>query len=1097
MSKLGLKGNFAINERLQSVFAHYDLDLHCDGTDYVVSSAEEDFDLSTICPDHISREGNRFDLSSLKEFGEFLHQPTRKTLEELKATDDPAQTRLARYRRASERKANVHKARTDVHRLLRFGITGSVEIPPEQEERLDREIAECHEQTERAMRDADKWRSEIEFGNKQDGISAIPKTSVKPNEGFSIELEEEGGDHTGKYQRELDRRFWSTVEQATDGKYKNKPPQLSLSGEELKRFCEIAVESGELGELIDGVEFEEAVQAKLASVEGLKNKMAVASAVRSQIGCASEDSSISTLAKASSALHPVMSSAFMRNVWAQYSFTERHNSPFESLAKEYATLIAVSKYYLEKGATSADKEAIAHQFYSLIAFSSQFIEALEDGLEKEALANKARTEEIKGFQNELRALKDSFSEIYGESVSLSSEFLSDEQQDALKAVQNYAGKPSSTAQKIKNSVTAPIHAGGETFVDFTKDVFNFVREDPRVAAGFIALAGTLVAIKGGGDPNAAASALSSGLAFSNTGEMTKTAVNSVGIAEDLFGNSSYHWDLKFSPLTGYELYKHFANANFIVGPSQQFMEGIRSGVHTAYAFAGIEPNYDSVCNQVSDAVIEPLADQMFAVNMFQNFSHAAFWMWSYSKGYNHGLNGASQLLELSGPITNLSYRTGKKLSRTTKDNVLAPLSEIAQRSGIPVVDKFAISKSEPLSQQVFPLFQGQSMGPNICYEGDYAPQTREGLTASVMDAVDMREEILDSLPESLQDYKGAVWIDSLPGTRKFDGLKKEFTLGAHNVRATLKALERFDSFMENVASNIISEEKWHLDKAQLAINSVRQAITEYIQSGDVGALQNKIEENIEYVTAAEARYNGKTSNIYEALFDEVPDQQTLKRLRRFASAQAGKEKRAEKKDEWSKALLGEGEHPLKLTGHLGTHAKIFGTQLWGATLESARFLRRGTDRALNTRNVILVSAAATAAVGLDLAGTGNDVSNVMSGASCGTLATTATTVAFLNFNFWEDIVGVHLGTGASLLVTGAAAGYISRRYVKPLTKTFLETDQGQQAKKLVQTTMAPLGKGYEQIAQKATRANVELGQVWTARNRKGAGMNPEVEPMLG
>jgi len=178
------------------------------------------------------------------------------------------------------------------------------------------------------------------------------------------------------------------------------------------------------------------------------------------------------------------------------------------------------------------------------------------------------------------------------------------------------------------------------------------------------------------------------------------------------------------------------------------------------------------------------------------------------------------------------------------------------------------------------------------------------------------------------------------------------------------------------------------------------------------------------------------------LFEAAPDNETLKRLMRSVNTTIGREKRKKAKRDIKKDIIGQGETPLKLTGHVAAQAKLAGVLLWGGMVNGAKTARRMSDRTLNKRNVIIGSAIAAACVGLDMGGAGNDFTDAVSGLTGGSIAASATAATFLNFNFWEDIVGVHLGTGISLIFGGAAVGFAHKKYIKPAMNYAAETKVG-------------------------------------------------------
>lgn len=1013
MHKLGAAGNYTLSDHLQSVVSGYGIQIeHLGDTTYRLKSVDGRLNLDQLCPDFVKHNGDIFDLENLKQFSSFLHQPLRSTLTQaLTKTEEPSGFReRMKHRKAQE--SHIHKERVNLHRMLRFVTTGSVEIPPNREENLNKKTAECHAETEQAMRDESTWRHEVEFGNPEQKISSIPNTRFDPETGFHLKIAPETNAHGGQNQKILSQKLRTLLNNSTQGRYSGKgtDDEITFSGAELERFCH-AVAKANISALIDGVEFEEAVQEKLASIQTRILDLSRSSLLTKYTDHTTDQ--LAGLMRATSALTPLLCSDFMREAWARYNFTKREASPLESLGKDIATFMAVVDLYVQKGQTTpAQKEAIATEFYSLIAFSGHIMDALDNGLKKQAAAD-PQNPDIPKLRAEFSNLKETFHRASISGVDLDAAFLNDNQRDVLQTLTKYAGKPETFTQRIKSAANTPLKAGAETFVDFAKDVINFVREDPKIATTFVGLATALIYMEGG-DPAALSKAAeySTALTIGPDGDFIETTIQTTNIPTDLFSDDNFHWDLKFSPLSGYELYKHFANSNFIVGPSQQFMEWVRSSVHNAYDLAGFPQNYESAFDLTAHKVIQPLADKLFAINMFQNVSHAAFWIWAASRGYQHGLQGFTKLLELSGPVVNLGVQAGASLSDTLR---LKPKTMLSKRL-MNTKQETPLKYEGSLSTEIFPEKWNKTVPLHTNPDAE--------------------------LPDDIMHFPGTLTIDSIKSPIKTDGLKREFEITAQNLRPTLDALAKFEHFTQHIAPHVIAHESWHSRGLLERIKIIKNSLYAYQKTGDIKAIGQALDDHLEYVLASELRYRGGLSPIYNTLFESAPDSTALKRLMRSAHTTIGKERRAHGISEIRKDIRAEGKAPLKLTGHAAAHTKIFGLNMWDSLVGAAKTLRHGTDKIINKRNIIVGSSVAATCAGLDLAGLGNEFSEAVSGFTGGTIAAGTTAATFLHFNFWEDIVAVHLGTGLGLLFTGAAAGYAHKQYIKPTLLYGLETKPG-------------------------------------------------------
>ncbi len=996
---LGITGNYAIPGYLQRVASSYNLSIQYLGdAGYKITADNNGLNINQLCPNSIERSGDIFDVKNLRKFLEFLHQPIKASIAYTIPDAKKSFGFCERVKQNKEKDVRTHKERVAIHRLLRFATTGTVSIPPDHYDSVEKYAEDDHAKTEQAMRDEDAWRTEVEFGNQEPKSSSIPQTTFDLQKGFRLSIDDTclGSDRQGgSYQKELYDKFWFLINTATKGRYTFKNSDVYLSGEELECFCHAAKQE-DIGQLIDGVEFEEAVQVKLQSIEKRTSDLSQ-SFVFADLTAGEGDKTdqLKKLMACTTALTPVMSSQFMRDAWTRYNFTQRHASPMEGLGKEFSTFMAVAALYAQQDQVSPlQMEAIATEFYSLLGFSTRMIAAIDDGLEKEEIKNpnNPKIEEIRQGFSSVKAVFNTAS-ISG--FSLNPQFMSEGQRTVLDTFEKHAGRVEPLLSKAKSASSVPFKAAGKATINFAADVVHFIKEDPKIAVGFIGLAAALI-LMNGEDPSVAlqAAEYSQGLMVGDDGEFIETAVNASSVPKDLFGNDNFHWDLKLSPLRGYELYKHFANSNFIVGPSLEFIEFLRSSIHSAYGQLGIPQNYQSVCDATATSVVEPLANKLFAINMLQNVSHAAFWLYTGSRGYHHGLKGFGKLFELAAPVTDLGYQM--------------------------VDTAWKFRQKTALSEQ-------------LVYAAD-----KQDLFESLSDAAELRVELEDSLPEGVETFVGTLNIDAIKTPKKWDGLKREFQIGAHNLRPVLKALNQFDYFMQHVGPQIAMQESWHLNTLSVCLTAVKAALRDYQKNGDGEALGKALDDNLESVLAAEMRYRGGVSGVYNALFEMSPDADALKRLVRSANTSVSRERKKHSKTELYKGMRAGDGTSLTLGGHVKARTKILGINLWGGMVEAARGLRRGSEKVVNKQSVIIGSGLAASCVGIDLAGLGNEFSDAVSGLTCGATASGTTVTTFLHFNFWEDIVGVHLGTGTGLIITGAAAGYAHKRLVKPAVMYGLE-----------------------------------------------------------
>ncbi|MEM7618566.1 MAG: hypothetical protein AAF244_04190, partial [Pseudomonadota bacterium] len=219
------------------------------------------------------------------------------------------------------------------------------------------------------------------------------------------------------------------------------------------------------------------------------------------------------------------------------------------------------------------------------------------------------------------------------------------------------------------------------------------------------------------------------------------------------------------------------------------------------------------------------------------------------------------------------------------------------------------------------------------------------------------------------------------------------------------------------------------------------------------------------------------------LFDVALDEKTKKRLMRSANTTIGKERRANHQNENRKAILGNGDESLTATGHIAARCRMMGNYLWGGMVSTAKSLRRVSDRVINQPNLIIGSGIAAICVALDMASAGNAFSDAVSGLSGSLVGTTATLATFLNYNFWEDIVAIHLSTGAGLMAGGYAVSVLDKRVVRPLIKTGLETKAARPLRQVWNYSANKVSYAYKSVSQKLQKVNQSYGDIITEKSQ--------------
>jgi hypothetical protein len=986
MQTLGLTGHFSIPAHLQDTAEHFGIDI-----EYLGGGRYKTSDINAP----VSRR-------ELKQHLEFLHQPIRAVVED----NLPGGS------------THTHKNRVYIHQLLRFATKGSVEIPPDTTEELQKETAECHAKTEQAMRDADAWESYLEIGNPQTVQSTIPGSSFSPGAGFSFALDDKTRrlqDHDGQAQQELREQFWALVHKARGESHDGSKQTLVFSTEEFETFCREAnallqAEGNNLGLLIEQVEFEEDVQRHLQNIEQRISELSQSDLFRrvsvAQTTAQNSGEKLENLIRSTSALTPLITSTTLQDVWTRYHFTDRHDSPLAKISKEYAIFLSVMDVYARQPQVTPEQlESIVQEFYPLLAFSGKITDVLKTGLEKSS-ARHDLSADLETAQAQCAQLRDAFHSASMTGAFLDPDFMDDEYREVLEALEKYSGQGGAAALQF-------LKAGTGATLEFTEDVINFIRESPRVSAAFVMLAASLYVLNGGGAEEASNAVDYTAYMLGDEG-MIAVAVDPTSVSEDSFTQQNWHWDV--GPLGPY---KHFMFDNAVVGPAQKIMDGIRMGVQWCYTQAGLPINIESSFSAASDKVIQPLADRLFDVNLFQNFSHAAFWMYMASKGFNHGFKGAKRIFDLMAPVTDMAYQAGLDMAEAVK-----------------------IKKGTNLSKRLLALTKAtETPTPVIRYTGTFEPDRpvlkcgkcplagqRRCSVLELAKAAQARTALEETLPPSIREADL---------TLKIGGLKKHFQIGAENLGPVLSALNQFDMVLEHMAAQVGIDQPWYQAFLQERIKAVVHALKDYQTTGEEKALHKALEKNLQDVMAAQIRYS-EISPVHDALFGSEPDVKTSKRLRSIANESFGNLKRADRLARNREKIAAADGESLSLGGHIKANATILGTHLWGGMVSGARAVSKTTGAVANKPVVIATTGLTAAAVALDMAGSGNAFTDMVSSGAGGLLSGLTTTTTFLLYNFWEDVLGVHVGSGIALLTAGTISGYAYNRLLKPSASASLE-----------------------------------------------------------
>nr|MBI1228787.1 hypothetical protein [Cytophagales bacterium] len=877
---LKLKGQFAISSHLQQIALNHGLSIErMKGNTYEVSGFP---DLDVICPKHIHRSGQFFDAQNLRTFLEFLHQPIGAS-------------------------SSSQEQRISTHRLLRFMQSGSVHISGYTDQ-VNKKSKDKHEDTERNMRYEKDWETSAEIGNPQSVISCVPETEFSGKKGFvfSIPIYK----HEGKKQKELEKYFWSVVNDLTQNRYADKPETITLTATELYEFCRaVGQHQGQINSLISAIESEEAYQGHVSSVEDRIVKLEATPT------CSKAE--LSLLMDATTALTPLLNSEEMRQIWARYHFMERHHAPFARISQQFQVMHAVMRKYAESGKISdAQAEAITLEFYPLLAFAKDVATILGE-----------------------TQIAEKIDKGYSSGISLSEHFMNTDHQAVLDDLQRATKQGGSSLKRF-------IRASWHSTRDFVLDVLHFIAERPKTAGlAFVTLSYILYTMNGG-ETETAQAVNNTIMTFGETG-LEAVAINPETLSEEAKAAQNWHWDMGL-----FGLYKHYIYGDVVTGWSNTILDMPRMGIRSIYEGLGIPSDTEPKFSEAAAKTTEYVSGKLFNINMFQNLSHAGFWITMLSHGYRHGLKkGFKHLFDLLSPITDLAYTA---LRRTA--------------------DILTFKKRTQLSDRLAGKEENHSL--------------QNGTLHALGEAAQIREVVM-------------------PPSLKKKGLSFKFQVCAEHADDMIAALEQFDTVLAHIADKIGIKEPWYQKFLQDKIKQSTEALQRFKEDGDIDALNKRLDRNLTDLVAAQIRHTGQ-SNIVEM------DEKTQNRLHTKANAMFGRTKRHDK------------------TNASGNVVSFLGRTLWNSVVETARAAQRFGH--LIPAKPILVGAAGAFAtsVGLDMAGYDSSVTDTLSFLAGGITSGVVTTTTFLAYNFVEDVLGVHVGTGAGLLAAGAAAGYAYKKAIKPI-----------------------------------------------------------------
>lgn len=969
--KLGLKGHFVLAEHLQDIALAQGLTINADRQGgYSVAGGNVD----RLCPSFIERKGNQFDLPQLKKFLEFLHQPVRVSLEhvipEFRAKQALSPTRLA------------------VHQVARLLTTGSVRAPKDIYGSLENNSDVDHARTERAMRDEDDWLANQEIGNPRLSQSSIPGSHIDPARGFIFARASDRS--MGEAHAALSREMRALVKKAAGFS-----SPVEFTADEFIEFVndineKLMEEEGawSLSDLLVRAAFEEDVQDHLRNIDRRMYDLASSAAFQKLQQGDTTVSKLQELLSATTALTPVVKSAAMHEIWRRYHFSERKESTLADFGRQLEVFQQTVRLHSQSANIPAlQAEAIAQEFYPLLATAARMSEILQQGLNK--------TTDRDAWQGELATrfckAAETFRHASVAGVALDPKFMDDGANKMVDALARALGED-------RSAVTRIIETGAATFRNFVGDIVNFTRENPYAVPVCAALVAALYISKGG-SAAAAQAVVENAVVLTDQGFQAVT-VDTNSLPAEALKSQNWHWN--FGPLGPY---KHFAFDNVVKGVAEVAIDWARVGTYWAYQQAGIPVNVSNQFFANASETITPVADQLFGINLLQNASHAGFWMYVGSKGYQHGFKGAGKIVEFMSPIADLGYQawTG------TKDMMLRHRK-----------DASVSSRLLGLTQNI-PADDAPDRTLTRCNQ-------HRCLMFGLAKAAEARAETERGLPADIRSGEGIV---------KIGGIKHVFRISSENLGAVLKALNQFDLVVSNIAGQADMAQPFYQKFLAEKLDAVTSALKRHQEAGNDIELEDVLSQNLAELLAAQSRYAGGSS-IYTAIFGLDPDVDVAKRLH--------KEGRTDYRDLKAADSIASNRQRLTATNlplkeRAGLHTKIIGTIVWNGMIDAAAALGRGIDKVATKPAAIATAGLTAAAIALDVAGSGNSLTSGVSAIAGQGAAALLTTGIFGAWNTWDDMILNHIGGGAVLLVAGAASGYAFKKVIRPLAMSGMESLQ--------------------------------------------------------
>lgn len=664
---LGLARLVIPHEHLQTARA-FDLSLEkTDDGRFKLSGLSPDA-LARLCPDDIAHDQGAFDKANLIQFLTFLDKPLL----------------------PSNAKSSAMQKRQRTHQLLKLLSTGSIQLS---KRHITDTLGEDDEHviTQADIAEGTRWERSPDFEppNPFVKISArrysvdderhIPGATAAPERGFVLALDQSEPDPLRPKAHDLREKLLQEIQKlciniAEDAK------DIALTGTQLKALTK-KLSWHPFPALLKETAFEERLADHIRSIE--RRARTLETAYQPTL-------SLRTLAKASSALTPMISGQAAQSFWAHHHFCDRNDSPLEDLAEELQLLNAAAVHFETSGTDSpAIQAAILKEFSSLLTFSNDIA-----GLMASA-ARKHTPDQAETFTE----LSNTFTAI--------AEAIPDGAKPKLNRLER---KVRDTFALATKQGPGSVRRLGQLFIDITVDFYGDVVsglvKQPALLIPTALIIGGLMSQKQFTSTDSSDYQLClEGKArvpemdddFNLTGNTI--IIDDPGINPSQCALSSQHTDVgwyrsKTIPfLVMFGKYQHVVSNQIIAGPSNALLHGIEDTTEALYTQLGIPFDKDSEFSKTYNTVIPAVADTLFWLNNFQDATHAPLWIHGFMLGLMFGFwheQSMKKIAKMGNPLFNMGLETGDNLLKLSgfKKSYSVAENLLALQQGTPLKTEF-------------------------------------------------------------------------------------------------------------------------------------------------------------------------------------------------------------------------------------------------------------------------------------------------------------------------------------------------------------------------------------------------------------------------